>query len=299
MTSNISSVQARTARMLLRLTAGVVFAVLTLSAGADNFKKVVVFGDSLSDNGNLFRLSGGAFPPAPYFQGRFSNGPVWVEDFVRRIDGELEDHAFGGAFTGALNSDSAVVPGAPGMATSVAAYLLAHKHAEPEALYVVWGGANDYFNGLTNPFATVGNIAAEVDALANAGARTFLIPNLPDLDALPATLTLDPVTRGGLNFLTAVHNAVLAGAIQNLQLAHPKVTFYLMDVHTFVAGIRANPADFNLTNVSDRAIFVSPSTALGYLFWDDVHPSVVGHRLLSDLALDTVNPSRKHNNRGE
>jgi len=49
------------------------------SATAQDYDRLVVFGDSLSDNGNLFLATGGAQPPAPYYQGRFSSGPVFTE----------------------------------------------------------------------------------------------------------------------------------------------------------------------------------------------------------------------------
>src|SRR5437588_8056906 len=71
------------------------------AANADKYRRLVVFGDSLSDNGNLFALTG--FPPAPYYMGRFSNGPVWVEDLAQYLDVPLDDYAFGGANTDATN----------------------------------------------------------------------------------------------------------------------------------------------------------------------------------------------------
>ena len=46
-------------------------------ARSQNFDNVISFGDSLSDTGNVFAFIGE--PPPPYFQGRFSNGPVWTE----------------------------------------------------------------------------------------------------------------------------------------------------------------------------------------------------------------------------
>jgi phospholipase/lecithinase/hemolysin len=50
------------------------------------FEELYIFGDSLSDPGNLFDFSGGIFPPPPYFEGRFSNGPVWSEYFADLLD---------------------------------------------------------------------------------------------------------------------------------------------------------------------------------------------------------------------
>ena len=50
------------------------------SASAQTYSRLVVFGDSLSDNGNLYLISGGTQPPSPpYYQGRFSSGQVWTE----------------------------------------------------------------------------------------------------------------------------------------------------------------------------------------------------------------------------
>src|SRR6188472_2981783 len=64
---------------------------------------MVVFGDSLSDNGNLYEFMKHQLPQdPPYFAGRFSNGPVWVEHLVASYfpndpSSHLFDYAFGGA----------------------------------------------------------------------------------------------------------------------------------------------------------------------------------------------------------
>lgn len=42
-------------------------------------KHLAVFGDSVSDNGNVYKLTDKQWPPAKYYKGRFSNGPVWAE----------------------------------------------------------------------------------------------------------------------------------------------------------------------------------------------------------------------------
>ncbi len=60
--------------------------------------QVVVVGDSFSDNGNLYARTGG--PPAPYWQGRISNGPVWAEYLAQRLEVPLSDFAWAGATTG-------------------------------------------------------------------------------------------------------------------------------------------------------------------------------------------------------
>src|SRR5512136_343092 len=50
------------------------------------FSGMWIFGDSLSDVGNLYLATGGTQPPASnYWQGRSSNGPVWVEYLAPKL----------------------------------------------------------------------------------------------------------------------------------------------------------------------------------------------------------------------
>ena len=43
------------------------------------FDAIYVFGDSYCDVGNIFKATGGTVPAPPYFDGRFSNGPIWID----------------------------------------------------------------------------------------------------------------------------------------------------------------------------------------------------------------------------
>ena len=83
-----------------RVVVAVVF-LLTMSAAAlaGPFTSVIAYGDSLSDNGNLYQVAGRP-PSPPYFNGRFSNRPVAVEDLAAALGAPLFDFAWGGATTG-------------------------------------------------------------------------------------------------------------------------------------------------------------------------------------------------------
>jgi outer membrane lipase/esterase len=89
--------------------------LLPLPVSAQSIDGVTTFGDSLSDNGNAFQSTGGTVPPSPpYFNGRFSNGPVWVEGFPAELKlpaGASNNFAFGGATSGTANTVNNALPG--------------------------------------------------------------------------------------------------------------------------------------------------------------------------------------------
>src|SRR5712675_392386 len=94
--------------MRIRLASTVVLFVLVLIAftalgNASVYSSLVVYGDSLSDNGNLWNADGHTFPPPPYWMGRQSNGPVAVEDLAHNLNLPLLDFAWIGATTGVGN----------------------------------------------------------------------------------------------------------------------------------------------------------------------------------------------------
>ena len=182
--------------MLLILT------ILALSASrsqalAPNYDAIYVFGDSYCDVGNIFLATGGAEPPAPYYAGRFSNGPIWIEHVAGAYKLPMlpslaggTDYAFGGAWVTAPQS----IPGGtiPSVPQQVELYLSQHGgKADPKALYILEGGGNDILDATGGSADALGfNIAVGIAKseliLRQAGAQHFVIPNLFDVGLLPA-----------------------------------------------------------------------------------------------------------------
>lgn len=124
-------------RMALAIT--ITCAACHPAQAAQRYDKIVVFGDSYSDVGNIYIATKGAIPLSPpYYQGRFSNGPVWVEHLAQSFGLPLKPYLAGGtdyAFGGAeLLQDLATPEGTvPGVASQVGLYLAAHGgKADPE-----------------------------------------------------------------------------------------------------------------------------------------------------------------------
>ena len=291
--------------------------ILPLPAWAGPITQLVVFGDSLSDTGNAFALTNSTYPPPSfgYDAGRFSNGPIWVEQLASRLGVPTPtpsskggtDYAFGGATTGStpLGDLLGTPPGysplttpsgqfianVPTIPTQVSTYIssLNGGRPGPGSLFLLWGGANDFFDGQTDPSVPAKNIANEITALIGAGGKDFLVPNLPDLSKTPFGLTSSSNVQAGLQALSLGFDFYLGQDLAQVAAANPGVRIASLDVFTFFQQIQKNPSKFGLSNVTDMAI-TNPTAASGYLFWDDVHPTTVGHGLLADAAFDAVTP---------
>jgi phospholipase/lecithinase/hemolysin len=256
---------------------------------ADPITQVVVFGDSLSDVGNVFALTGK--PPAPYYQGRYSNGPVWVERLAADLGVPTPtpsmaggtDYAFGGAETGSGSSPK----GAPNVLTQVNMYLGAHKPAAGQ-LFILWGGANNFFDGQTNPLVPVSDIGTAITTLAANGAKQFLVPNYSNLANTPYG-NANPALQPGLSALTQGYNAALA-----IELAHLQSTLgvhiTMLDNYHLFQNIVSHPGTFGFTNVTTDAVNDGVLSGKGYLFWDTVHPTTAGHQLIGDAAFAALAP---------
>ncbi|MBV8884143.1 MAG: SGNH/GDSL hydrolase family protein [Chroococcidiopsidaceae cyanobacterium CP_BM_RX_35] len=281
-----------------------------LKVTAATFDRLYIFGDSLSDNGNIFnvsqefpQLTGGAYPPSPpYFAGHFSNGPIWVEYLSQdlglplptpvttlsqtQLNGSI-DFAFGGAGSGAGNT---VVPLAPpqvlpGLQTQVTDFKTIFPQADPNALYTVWSGADDYlFGRQTNPNVTVDNITTAITNLAAAGARNFIVPNLPDLGQLPATRGNSTLTQE-----TITHDSALANALASLKSQDPTLNITLLDVYSAEQQQFQNGQFLNVTDACLANNGVPCSNPQDYFFWDTYHPTTAVHRIIANLAEADLN----------
>lgn len=275
-------------------------AMLPMEARAQEFNGVTVFGDSLSDNGNVFKATGNRLPPSPpYFQGRASNGPVWVENLGAdvTITTTVANFAFFGAQSSTFNAENLKFPpGAlptplPGLQTEIDTTLQATPRLNKDSLYIVWAGANDYLNsppGTTpNPATTVGNLVGAVTKLTTAGAENIMVVNLPDLGKAPG-VSGDAARSAAASQLTAAHNSALRASLQTLASDNKKLNIIPLDIGGLFSEAIAEPGKFGLKNVTQPCLDITTGAVCSnpdeYLFWDPIHPTAAGHRLISDFA---------------
>jgi phospholipase/lecithinase/hemolysin len=281
--------------------------IFPLKVSAQNNDEIYVFGDSLSDIGNVFNTTGGIIPPNPtYFNGRFSNGPVWVEYLASDLGLELNlnnNFAYGGATTGSKNIGIASLPG---LQQQINSFTSANQAGNPNALYVIWAGVNDYvdyfFGDIPNPNQAVNNLSVAVTSLAAIGAKNFLVVNLPDLGKFPVT--------GGnnqdsslLSTFTNEHNSSLSANLNFLsEELSPNINIIPLDVNSLFNRIIADPGEFGFTNVTESCIGDLSVVSINvpkqpvacvpdkFLFWDQIHPTTAAHQLIGELAFSAVKP---------
>ena len=282
---------------------------LATAASAQTYSRLVVFGDSLSDNGNLYAVTGGTNPLSPpYYQGRFSNGPVFTEllgfnagrfTAGAPVTGSV-NYAFGGART-----DNAASP--PGMRNQLLAYLGGGGTFGANDLVSILGGANNIFQAFPAAAATpataqatmqgvataaAGDINFIVNSVASAGAGTILVTNLPRLGITPQFSASNPLVgaQGSAlaDFAGTSFNSALSAGLFTVAATNPDSNIILMDLYKISDTLAANPGAFGLANASSACFngVTVCSDPDSYLYWDGVHPTAAGHRLIASLATD-------------
>lgn len=277
-------------------------------AGGQPVGGLEFFGDSNSDDGNAWRISGKIFPASPpFWEGRFGNGPVWPEILRDRLNipaDRYANHAVGGAYTGYGNRVSDVAPGTTlarvlqrtGMLAQAEAYLATGRKAAPDTLFVVWAGDNDYGNvDRVDPQAVeraIANIESTIRLLAKAGASQFLVANINEDLVFPEARAAGSQAWDKIN--AADHNARLAALIERMrnELGVPVTLF---DTASVTGAIARDPARFGFTQVIEPC-YAGPITehgkpcadAGGYLFWDGDHLSHAAQKLIADKAAETI-----------
>ena len=262
-----------------------------IGAPAADFSNIVAFGDSLSDNGNIFAISPESCPEETYYQGHFSNGIVWVDYLAQSdyLDATLLNNAYGGAET------TGVTP--LGLIEQVAAYTAAASLPE-NALFTIWIGGNDFLGGSAEYEQSADNVTTALNALADFGAEHILVLNLPDLGATPRKNGNDQASLLATT-ITQSYNSALQENVEAFDGENPDITVYFMDIFELFKEISEAPDEYGFSNVDA----ICPSFLVaddfdnddGYLFWDDIHPTTEAHEKIAEEVKTLVAPNPSSN----
>ncbi|KPW25427.1 Outer membrane autotransporter barrel [Pseudomonas cannabina pv. alisalensis] len=301
------------------------------SAAAAPYSTMVVFGDSLADagqfpdtagpRGSTLRFTNRVGPTYQDGSGEvFSlNSSTLIGRMLRVPAGDLaastspvnaalgapdgNNWAVGGYRTDqildSINSQSTVVdPNSGTLLRSRTGYLPTNSfRADPNALYYLTGGGNDFLQGRVLSASSAGQAANQLadsaQALQQAGARYIMVWLLPDIGRTPA-LSGTPLASA-TSALSAAFNQQLVS-----RLAQINAQIIPLNVPLLISETLAEPARFgfdpneNLVSTCFSGNNCRESTTNGRssatpnpsrLFFNDrVHPTEAGQRLLADYA---------------
>jgi phospholipase/lecithinase/hemolysin len=267
------------------------------------YSGLVVFGDSLSDIGNLADATFGLYPGPHYFDDRFSNGPVFVEAMAAGLGLPIAPSTAGGgnfAYGGARTTGTGGLDGLfiRDIEEQVDEFL-STRTADADALFVVLAGSNDLVAGQTNVAEPVNELGNQIQRLVGAGARNFLVGNLPQLGYTPR-YNGDPTLLAQMNLRSHDFNTALGTMLDGLGATHPALSVLRLDVAALFSNALNDPGAFGLVNVTlSAAPGLTPGAssydtnqiapnANEYLFWDDLHPTATVHAHLAQAALDVL-----------
>jgi thermolabile hemolysin len=256
------------------------------------FDALYAFGDSLTDTGN------NPAPAGNYYNGRYSNGPLWVEYMSTNL---------GFAY---VQSNNYANSGSQSADTLLAVQSLAPPADAATAAFAIWSGANDFIDNVSifsqqNDPLWAGVISNAIYNLTNAvailyadGARTIIVPNLPDLSKLPAANPLTTSYRTYMRGKVGLYNTNLLQALNIIRSARPDLQLSSPDLFTNFNNILASPAAYGFTKTTVGALedstladksFNGPGS--DYVFWDTIHPTTKSHALIANWISSTL-PSK-------
>jgi len=274
----------------LSLCFAFVLCVYWPAAAEPSYDALYAFGDSLTDTGRE------PSEPLLHYDGRWSNGPLWVEYLSVRLgfayspDNNL-------AHSGAQTDDTFAQVTNFIPATTIS-----------ESLFVVWAVGNDFLQeykkywfddaGWDRQIAySVGSLSNAVIHLYSKGARFILVPNTVDVTQIPLINPLPDFSRDYLRSKVEQFNRQLAEALDRIQPVYPALKLFRADFYSQVNALLANAGAYGFTETKIDAIsdvtlldkrFDGPGA--NYVFWDPIHPSTKAHGMIADWFQAVVAP---------
>jgi phospholipase/lecithinase/hemolysin len=265
--------------MLRSISSFIIIAVISLMnfsvQAQPAFDQIVVFGDSLSDNGNA---------------GRSSNGPVWVEHLAEQLGLSLRPSQAGGMNFAVGGARLDPRSGNTSLRAQASTYLRTSR-PPGRSLNIVYGGGNDLLAAVGDPggetivASAVASLRSIVADLVGQGATDILVPNLPPIGITPAVRARGGQAVEAANGLAARFNNALDQALSEFS-SRPGLRLYRLDVWQLAERVKADPAAAGFVDITSPC--AQHQRCEGYLFWDDVHPTTQAHRRLADAALQVL-----------
>jgi len=290
-----------------------------LALAEARYSKLYIFGDSLSDTGNLASIAG-AFPP-PFFNNRVSNGPVAIDTLAAKLglsaDASLHLLSMNAGTNYAVASARASRNTPFDLNTQILSFQANHAFIAPsDALYVIFIGGNDIYDALVSGNINAANMTIQtaitniknaITALTQMGARSFMVMDAPNIAFLPETKIIAAVTNNPELLTQATQlserfNEQLHNMIK--QIKHEEdISITEFKLNKLFTKLLKKATKLGFSNSSDACFSTvtytfHPDCDFGanfdqFFFFDEVHPTARVHKLVGEAMYKKL-PHKGH-----
>ena len=267
-------------------------------------ERIVSFGDSLSDTGNMHNQSQWMLPGASWYMGRFSNGPTWVEYLARHAGVTLNNWAVGGAQT--KDAHVGIIHGVGTQIDGFFQYMRKAKGYDPSrTLFTFLVSGNDFVNDTKTAPQIIADQEKALGKLVDGGARKILVLKLPDVSVAPV-FTMKGGRTDAHTVLGKVdyYNSQIRDVAARVAARAKGTEIMVVESREYFNELLAKPANFGFTNTKDSCLQIDSPSSLGYVktqkprvgctdpskyvFWDTLHPTTRTHELMAAWAIDAT-----------
>ncbi|WP_235826863.1 SGNH/GDSL hydrolase family protein [Facilibium subflavum] len=296
----------------------------TNTENQSSFNRIVVFGDSLQDNGNVIQTLG--IPGKPYDGGRFCDGKVACEYLLPMLESKhsaqikLENYAIGGAYTFGKNPKSLLTDHSFSVSQQIDRFVASQARFNSDDLVFLNGGGNNFLFALHNeyPYINIGaihqvadDLLALTDRIIKLGAKKIIVWNIPDITIVPAyevagfpqwVITL---LKKYLKRHLSKQNKKLQAGVAYLTRKYPFASIEIFDVYHLLQNVLDSPMGYGFENARNACVEsfggvdqkgniqenlevnLDPQT---HLFWDYVHPTTKAQKMLAEHIFQLLYP---------
>lgn len=259
--------------------------------------RLVIFGDSLSDNINLYNASAGALPKnTSWFYGRFSNGLVWHEYWANMLN--IPSYVWATA-----NAESGVKPLFPSFNEQIDNFKRYHAYMQnydiKKTLFTVLFGGNDFITGGKNPDDIINNYRNGLTQLAQLGAGQIAILKLPDFSGVPAVRDWSEADKRALREKSKIFNEKVDTLATELSTIYSGTKFIVLSLDKAFNNLLVHADTLGYVNTTDTCLDLKnnsfnylyhheprpacKSSGAKFIFWDYMHPTTNAHADLSKM----------------
>ncbi|CAK4075725.1 SGNH/GDSL hydrolase family protein [Vibrio sp. 16] len=267
------------------------------NAPTATINRVVAFGDSLSDTGNLFNGSQWVFPNRnSWFLGHFSNGFVWTEYLAKEKSLPLYNWAVGGA---AGTNQYVALTGIYDQVTSYLTYMKMAKNYDPsQTLFTLEFGLNDFMNYNREVSDVKADLSSALIRLKDAGANHLIMLTLPDATKAPQFKYSTPKEIEKVRAKIVEFNQFITEQAELYKQQGMNIALY--DAYSLFESMTSHPQQHGFENATDACLNINRSSAADYLyshsftnecalygsdkyvFWGVTHPTTAAHKYIAD-----------------